>query len=253
MADRGGHREHALSDADGDTFESPGPVLFEIELALERVVDRLDQPAYRFEHRPAVALGLVLARGAQQGDVVLLAQRAPERTPGEAFVCVHQDAWVLDHDIVGLLAANKVLRPQRCASITHVPEKLTLINPPGLHPTAGYAHVTIAEAGRTAHLAGLCPLDENEAVVGLGRLEAQIDQVIANGLRILTAVGARPHDVVRSVIYVVSDESRTLGAAWAQLTASELAPALATASTLLGVTCLGYSGQLIEIDLTVAL
>jgi enamine deaminase RidA (YjgF/YER057c/UK114 family) len=151
------------------------------------------------------------------------------------------------------LAADQVLRTRRCASITHVPEKLTLINPPGLHPTAGYAHVTIAEAGRTAHLAGLCPLDENEAVVGLGRLEAQIDQVIANGLRILTAVGARPHDVVRSVIYVVSDESRTLGAAWAQLMASELAPALATASTLLGVTCLGYSGQLVEIDLTVAL
>jgi len=151
------------------------------------------------------------------------------------------------------LAANQVLRTRQCASITQVPEKLTLINPPGLHPTAGYAHVTIAEAGRTAHLAGLCPLDENEAVVGLGRLEAQIDQVIANGLRILTAVGARPHDVVRSVIYVVSDESRTLGAAWAQLTASELAPALATASTLLGVTCLGYSGQLVEIDLTVAL
>ena len=50
-------------------------------------------------------------------------------------------------------------------------DKLTMINPPGLHPTSGYAHVTIAAAGRTAHLAGLCPLDENEAVVGLGDLE----------------------------------------------------------------------------------
>jgi enamine deaminase RidA (YjgF/YER057c/UK114 family) len=134
-----------------------------------------------------------------------------------------------------------------------VSEKLTLINPPGLHPTSGYAHVTLAEAGRTAHLAGLCPLDENEAVVGLGDLDAQIDQVVANGLRILTAVGARPQDVVRSVVYVVSTESRTLGAAWHRLTASELAPALATASTLLGVTCLGYSGQLVEIDLTAVL
>jgi len=134
-----------------------------------------------------------------------------------------------------------------------VPDRLALINPPGLHPTAGYAHVTVAEAGRTAHLAGLCPLDENEAVVGLGSLDAQIDQVVANGLRILAAVGARPEDVVRSVIYVVSGESRTLGAAWDRLRASELAPALATASTLLGVTCLGYSGQLVEIDLTAAL
>jgi hypothetical protein len=39
----------------------------------------------------------------------------------------------------------------------------------------------------------------------------------------------------------------------ARLNASPLAPAFATASTLLGVTALGYTGQLIEIDLTAAL
>jgi len=132
-------------------------------------------------------------------------------------------------------------------------DKLTLINPPGLHPTSGYAHVTIAAAGRTAHLAGLCPLDENEAVVGLGDLDAQIDQVVANGLRILAAIDTQPKDVVRSVIYVMCYDSRVLAGAWDRLMESELAPALATASTLLGVTCLGYAGQLIEIDLTVAM
>ncbi len=79
-------------------------------------------------------------------------------------------------------------------------EKLTLINPLGLHPTSGYAHVTIAEVGRTAHLAGLCPLDAEERVVGVGDLDAQIDQVVANGMAILTAVGATPAEVVRSVI-----------------------------------------------------
>jgi enamine deaminase RidA (YjgF/YER057c/UK114 family) len=134
-----------------------------------------------------------------------------------------------------------------------MPEKLTLINPPGLHPTSGYAHVTVAEAGRTAHLAGLCPLDAEERVVGVGDLGAQIDQVVANGMTILAAVGATPADVVRSVIYVVSGESTVLGGAWHRLMASELGPALATASTLLGVACLGYTDQLVEIDLTAAL
>src|SRR5437899_665340 len=83
------------------------------------------------------------------------------------------------------------------ARIFAMPEKLTLINPPGLHPTSGYAHVTVAEVGRTAHLAGLCPLDAEERVVGVGDLDAQIDQVVANGITILAAVGARPADVVR--------------------------------------------------------
>ena len=90
-------------------------------------------------------------------------------------------------------------------------------------------------------------------IVGLGDLGAQIDQVAANALAILSAAGATPHDVVRSVIYVVSANSTVLASAWDHLNASPLAPAFATASTLLGVTALGYTGQLIEIDLTASL
>jgi hypothetical protein len=55
------------------------------------------------------------------------------------------------------------------------------------------------------------------------------------------------------VIYVVSDEPPVLAGAWARLTTSPLAPAFSTASTLLGVARLGFRGQLIEVDLTVAL
>ena len=132
-------------------------------------------------------------------------------------------------------------------------DRFVLINPEGLHPTSGYAHLTIAEAGRTAHLAGLCPLDTDEQIVGRGDLGAQIDQVVANALAILSAAGATPQDVVRSVIYVVSGDSAVLASAWDHLNASRLAAAFATASTLLGVTALGYAGQLIEIDLTASL
>ncbi|MGW4383428.1 RidA family protein [Kitasatospora sp. NPDC004531] len=130
---------------------------------------------------------------------------------------------------------------------------ITRLSPAELHPTAGYAHITVVEAGRTAHLAGQCPLDADRALVGEGDLFAQLDQVVANSLLALRAVGAGPERVVRSVIYVVSDRRDELAAAWDHLRTGPLAPALTTASTLLGVAALGYRGQLVEIDLTAAL
>jgi enamine deaminase RidA (YjgF/YER057c/UK114 family) len=129
--------------------------------------------------------------------------------------------------------------------------RITRLNPPTLHATPGYHHVTIVEAGRTAYLAGQCPLDTAGELAGPD-LPSQIRQVVANSLAALEAVGAGPEDVVRSVIYVVSDNQPTLAAVWTELTESPLAPAFATASTLLGVARLGYPGQLIEIDLTAA-
>lgn len=131
--------------------------------------------------------------------------------------------------------------------------RITRINPESLHKTPGYHHVTIVEAGRTAYLAGQCPLGPSGDLVGERDLDAQIDQVVANSRLALAAAGAEPADVVRSVIYVVSDETPVLAGAWARLNASSLAPAFSTASTLMGVAQLGFSGQLIEIDLTVAL
>lgn len=130
-------------------------------------------------------------------------------------------------------------------------ERITRINPANLHPTPGYHHVTVVSPGRLVFLAGLCPLDPSGAVVGPGDLDAQIDQVAANAMTALSAAGARPEDVVRSVIYVCHDET-PLGAAWQRLTGSIIGPAFGTASTLLGVTRLGFAGQLVEVDLTAA-
>ena len=131
--------------------------------------------------------------------------------------------------------------------------EITRINPSPLHPTPGYHHVTVVEAGRMAFLAGQCPLDRSGTLVGPGDLDAQIDQVAANALAALSAVGAEPDQVVRSVIYVVSGDGAVLGAAWRRLNGSVLGPAFTTASTLLGVAQLGFRGQLIEVDLTAAL
>ncbi|MGW4899995.1 RidA family protein [Streptomyces albidoflavus] len=130
--------------------------------------------------------------------------------------------------------------------------RLTRLDPDALHATPGYHHVTVVEAGRTAHLAGQCPLDPEGDLVGPGSLDAQTDQVVANALTALAAVGAGPHDVVRAVIYVRSDERADLSATWARLMDSALAPAFTGAATLLGVAQLGFAGQLVEIDLTAA-
>jgi enamine deaminase RidA (YjgF/YER057c/UK114 family) len=127
------------------------------------------------------------------------------------------------------------------------------INPEGLHPTSGYHHVTVAPPGRTAYLAGQCPMDADEKLVGPGDLDAQVDQVVANTLAALRSVGAGPEHVVRTVIYVVSSEGPDLVQVWDRFMASPLAEAFSTASTLLGVTQLGYRGQLIELDVTAAL
>jgi enamine deaminase RidA (YjgF/YER057c/UK114 family) len=86
--------------------------------------------------------------------------------------------------------------------------------------------------------------------VGEGDINAQVDQVAENAVIALDAVGARPSHVVRTVVYVVSDDRSVLAAAWERLTQS---PIGTTASTFLGVTRLGFPGQLVEVDLTAAL
>jgi enamine deaminase RidA (YjgF/YER057c/UK114 family) len=125
-------------------------------------------------------------------------------------------------------------------------------NPPGLHATPGYHHVTKVGADRLVFLAGQCPLRESGDLAERG-LAGQTEQVIQNILTALESAGAGPEDVVRTVIYVVSSEREDLSAVWAQLNDSRLAPAFTTASTLLGVARLGFPGQLVEVDVTAVL
>jgi enamine deaminase RidA (YjgF/YER057c/UK114 family) len=127
------------------------------------------------------------------------------------------------------------------------------LNPAGVHETPGYSHVTVVESGRLAFLAGQCPLDASGVLVGADDVLTQTGQVVTNALAVLAAVGAQPDDVVRSVIYVASDDKAVLASVWHRFQDSELGPAFTSASTLLGVARLGFSGQLVELDLTAAL
>ncbi|MET9002623.1 RidA family protein [Amycolatopsis sp. NPDC004169] len=125
-------------------------------------------------------------------------------------------------------------------------------NPPGLHTPPGYHHVTVTSASRTVYLAGQCPVTPDGTVVP-GDVLAQTDQVATNTAAALEFAGATPSDVVRTVIYVVTEDRSVLSAVWTRLTSSPIASAFASASTLLGVAQLGFPGQLVELDVTAAL
>lgn len=121
---------------------------------------------------------------------------------------------------------------------------------PALFPPPGYAHTAVVEAAeRLAFLAGGVPLDAEGALVGPGDHVAQTRQVLANLETALRAVGSGLPLVVASTVYVVSAEPGPLSEVWDVVNASGLAAGPHT-STLLGVACLGYTGQLVEITVT---
>jgi enamine deaminase RidA (YjgF/YER057c/UK114 family) len=130
---------------------------------------------------------------------------------------------------------------------------ISRLNPEGLHPTPGYHHVTVVEAGRLAFLAGQRPIDEYGHLVGPDNVFAQSDQIARNVLVALSAVGAGPEHVVSAVIYVVADDEGVLAHVVNHFKQSPIAAAFTSAATLIGIARLGYPGQLVEVDLTAAL
>ncbi|SEC60524.1 Enamine deaminase RidA, house cleaning of reactive enamine intermediates, YjgF/YER057c/UK114 family [Streptomyces misionensis] len=121
---------------------------------------------------------------------------------------------------------------------------------PTLFPPPTYSHASVVEAGtRLAFLAGSVPLDERGELVGPGDPVRQAEQVIANLSAQLLAVGSDLAHVLRTEVYVVGDEPATLSAVWRVVEDSGLSKG-PHSSTLLGVACLGYTGQLVEITAT---
>ncbi|MEV7792386.1 RidA family protein [Streptomyces sp. NPDC087512] len=120
----------------------------------------------------------------------------------------------------------------------------------GLFPPPVYSHASVVEAGtKLAFLAGSVPLDADGKLVGAGDPVRQAEQVVANLTEQLRAVGSGLEHVLTTDVYVVSDEPGALSAVWDVVEASGLS-AGPHSSTLLGVNCLGYAGQLVEITAT---
>lgn len=123
---------------------------------------------------------------------------------------------------------------------------------PGLAEPPGYAHFAAVTGRRLVFLAGQVPLDARGDLVGPADLEAQTRQCLLNLAATLEAVGASAADAVRTTVYVVASEQEQMGAAWRLILDSEVGDVARTAATLVGVERLGYTGQLIEIEVTVA-
>ncbi|MET7285098.1 RidA family protein [Streptomyces sp. NPDC005573] len=121
---------------------------------------------------------------------------------------------------------------------------------PGLFPPPTYSHASVVEAGTAiAFLAGAVPLDEMGELVGPGDPVRQAEQVIGNLREQLRAVGSGLEHVLATEVYVVSEETSALSAVWEVVESSGLSRG-PHSSTLLGVSCLGYTGQLVEITAT---
>ena len=118
-------------------------------------------------------------------------------------------------------------------------------NAPGLSDPPGYSHAVVASGGRLVVTAGAVPLDADGNLVGRGDYVVQTRQVLGNLALALQVAGARGQDVLKTTVYVVSEDREELSVVWRVVHESEVA---AAASTLLGVSLLGYEGQLVEVE-----
>ena len=120
------------------------------------------------------------------------------------------------------------------------------VDAPGLFPDAPYHYAAVAGPGDLVFAAGACPLDESGDVVDGADIPAQTRRCVANLRTALEAAGAGFGDVLKTTVYVASAEQVELVRAW-----DVVAEAFGDArppSTLLGVSVLGYTGQLVEIE-----
>ncbi len=123
---------------------------------------------------------------------------------------------------------------------------MELIRSQSLSNSVQYAYAAVAPSGaQIVALAGACPLDGDGNIVGAS-FEAQTEMAFSNMLTALEDAGAELTDVLSTRLLVASSEQKDLWEAWSVFRASmgtHDAP-----STLLGVTVLGYPGQLVEIE-----
>jgi len=122
---------------------------------------------------------------------------------------------------------------------------MELVRVPALAQEVPYAYASVDSCGGV-HVAGACPLDAEGRVVHLGDVAAQATQVMRNLEEALRASGCGLRDVLKTTVYVASDDRADLVSAWEVVRAAfgDHDPP----STLLGVAVLGYPDQLVEVE-----
>ncbi|MEV4800913.1 RidA family protein [Nonomuraea sp. NPDC049421] len=110
-----------------------------------------------------------------------------------------------------------------------------------------YAYAATVDAPlRSIWVAGACPLDTDGATVAVGDYAGQTHQVMRNLVTALEGAGAKLTDVVKTTVYVAGTSQKDLVTAWQIY--REYMGDHEPPSTLLGVTVLGYSDQLVEVE-----
>jgi enamine deaminase RidA (YjgF/YER057c/UK114 family) len=130
--------------------------------------------------------------------------------------------------------------------------EIDMIRPTSLASGVPYAYAA-APRGRSLYIftAGACPLDNSGATVAVGDLAAQSVQVMDNLSEALRGAGAELSDVVKTTVYVASGAQEDLVTAW-QVVRDRFGDH-DPPSTLVGVSVLGYPGQLVEVEAVAAL
>lgn len=132
-----------------------------------------------------------------------------------------------------------------------MPSAVTLIRSAALSAAAEYAYAATAPAGaRLIFLAGACPLNVDGSTAGVDDYAAQAAKAMENLVIALAAAGAGLGDVLSTRVLVASARQSDLVEAWTVV--REAFGAHDAPSTLLGVTVLGYTDQLVEIEAVAA-
>jgi len=121
-----------------------------------------------------------------------------------------------------------------------------LVRARNLYPGAPYAYASVAPPGSLIFTAGACPIDGDGLVTDAGDYAAQAAHAMTNLTSALAAAGAVLSDVLKTTVYVASADQRDLVEVW-EVVHAAFEPH-DPPSTLLGVSVLGYSGQLVEIE-----
>jgi enamine deaminase RidA (YjgF/YER057c/UK114 family) len=128
---------------------------------------------------------------------------------------------------------------------------VTLVRSTDLTDKAPYAYAAVSPPGaRLVFTAGACPLDAAGETVAPRDVAGQAEQVMQNLQIALRAAGADLDDVLKTTVYVATDERADLVTAWEVVKrhfGNHDAP-----STLLGVAVLGYPDQLVEVEAVAA-
>jgi enamine deaminase RidA (YjgF/YER057c/UK114 family) len=109
-----------------------------------------------------------------------------------------------------------------------------------------YAYAATAPETGLIVTAGACPIDDQGRVVAPGDIASQTRRAFGNLRIVLQECGAGIRDVLKTTIFVSTNSRDDLIVAW-----NEVAGGFGDhnpASTLIGVTVLGYPDQLVEIE-----